>query len=170
MADPFTGEIRLFAGSFAPRDWAFCNGQTIPVEQNPALFSLVGGIYGGDGRTDFGVPDLPGRAPMHAGSGPGLTPRRVGQIGGTETVTLTAANMPSHDHALMGSTEDDNETSPTGNYLGAGNTRFGPANNLVQMATGAISDVGGSQSHTNLQPYLAINFIIALSGVFPTPD
>lgn len=168
MADPFIGEVRIFAGTFAPRDWAFCNGQTIQVSQNPALFSLLSSIYGGDGRTDFGVPNLPGRAPMGAGNGPGLTQRSLGQIGGVETVTLTQANMPSHDHVLEGTAEDDNEASPIGNYMGAGNTRFAPASNLEAMSASALSSVGGNAAHTNQQPYLAIHFIIALTGTFPS--
>ncbi|MCG8354532.1 MAG: tail fiber protein [Kiloniellales bacterium] len=167
MADPFIGEIRIFAGDFAPRDWALCNGQVIPIEQNPALFSLVGAIYGGDGRNDFGVPNLPGRAPMHAGTGSGLTPRRIGQTGGTTIETLATGQMPSHSHQLEGSTEDDNETSPENNYTGALNTKYAPAANLVNMAGGALPSVGGGQSHTNLQPLLVMNFIIALNGIIP---
>ena len=175
MADPFIGEIRIFAGSFAPRDWAFCNGQTIQVGQNPALFSIFGAIFGGDGRNDFGVPNLPGRAPMGAGSGSGLTSRALNQNPpGASEVTLNSSHMPGHTHNLQGSSdraELEGTTSPADTYTGRTDSSdriYGPSANLVDMDSSALETVGGGQAHTNMQPYLGINFVVALNGIFPT--
>jgi microcystin-dependent protein len=174
MSEPFVAEIRIFAGNFAPRGWAFCNGQLLPVSQNTALFSLIGTTYGGDGRTTTALPNLQGRAPMHPGRGPGLTAKRLGQRGGVETVTLTEAQMPNHHHALQGSldeTEFDGSPNPSGNLTGvveAGAEVYAPANNPQPLAEPAIANTGGSQAHNNLQPFLAMNFIIALVGLYPS--
>jgi len=168
MSEPFVAEIRIFAGNFAPRGWAFCNGQLLPVSQNTALFSLIGTTYGGDGRTTTALPNLQGRAPMHPGRGPGLTDRRLGQRGGVETVSLTEAQMPNHNHTLFGTGEDGRSTNPAGNYVGAGNDIFSNPSNLGTMAEQSLPNAGGSQAHNNLQPYLAINYIIALVGLYPS--
>ena len=168
MADPFIGEIRIFAGNFAPRDWAFCDGRLLQISSNPALFSLLGTTYGGDGRTTFGLPDLRGRAPMHDGNGPGLTPRRLGQKGGTQTVTLNANQLPLHRHFLQASFEDGDSLDPANQNVGTGNDMFAPAANLADMDGAALPPAGGSQPHNNLQPFLTMNFIISLAGRFPS--
>ncbi len=170
MSEPFIAEIRIFAGNFAPRSWAFCNGQLLPVSQNTALFSLIGTTYGGDGRTTTALPNLEGRAPMHPGRGPGLTSRRLGQRGGVETVTLSEAQMPNHTHTLMGSGEDGNSQNPGGNHFGAGTNMYHTPNgvSLVPAATQTLPSSGGSQAHNNLQPFLVMNFIIALQGLYPS--
>lgn len=168
MSEPFIAEIRIFAGNFAPRSWAFCNGQLLPVSQNTALFSLIGTTYGGDGRTTTALPNLKGRAPMHPGRGPGLTSRRLGQRGGVEMVTLSEAQMPNHTHQLIGTGEDGVSTNPSGHYVGAGNDMFAAANNLGAMADASLPNAGGSQAHNNLQPFLTMNFIIALQGLYPS--
>ncbi len=172
MSEPFLAEIRIFAGNFAPRGWAFCNGQLLPISQNTALFSLIGTTYGGDGRTTTALPNLQGKAPMHPGRGPGLTSRRLGQTGGVEAVTLTEAQMPNHTHGYRASTavaEEEGTTNPQGNTPGrpARNQPYlAPANNLIEM--GETVSAGSSQPHNNLQPYLAINYIIALTGLYPS--
>lgn len=170
MSEPFVGEIRMFAGNFAPRGWAFCDGQLISVSQNDALFSLLGTIYGGDGRTTFGLPDLRGRLPLHRGNGPGLSERRIGSKGGTEKVTLTVNQLPSHRHSPKGSSATASDRSPTsGGALGVSTepiytNRLAPA----QMSGESISNVGGSRSHTNLMPFLCVHFIISLYGIYPS--
>ena len=171
MSEPFVGEIRMFAGNFAPRGWAFCDGQLLAVSQNDALFSLLGTIYGGDGRTTFGLPDLRGRIPIHAGTGPGLSPRRLGAKGGAEKVTLTVNQLPSHNHApFKASADRGNEANPGGNVLGESPQISlyieDPA--IENLNSEAITKVGGSQSHINEMPYLCINFIIALVGIYPS--
>ncbi len=170
MSEPFIAEIRIFAGNFAPRGWAFCNGQLLPISQNTALFSLIGTTYGGDGRTTTALPNLQGRAPMHPGSGPGLTLRRLGERGGTETVTLTEAQLASHSH-MVGATDDDaEETNPAGRLLALtpGEEAYAPPGALADMAPQATAHTGGSQPHNNMQPYLTINYIIALVGLYPS--
>jgi microcystin-dependent protein len=169
MSEPFIAEIRIFAGNFAPRGWAFCNGQLLPVAQNTALFSLIGTTYGGDGRTTTALPNLQGRAPMHPGRGPGLTDRRLGQQGGAETVQLSEAQMANHTHQQRANDRRArNETpSPTATFGEAGETTFGTGA-AVDMAAQAVQNTGGSQAHNNMQPYLAINFIIALVGLYPS--
>ena len=168
MSEPFIAEVRIFAGNFAPRGWAFCNGQLLPLAQNTALFSLIGTTYGGDGRTTTALPDLRGRTPMHPGRGPGLTSRRLGQKGGTETVTLSENQMPAHTHTLRGSGDENDRNSPANDRVwGDGEQMFAAANNLVDM--GAVGDSkGGSQAHTNMQPYLSLTYIIALVGMYPS--
>lgn len=173
MSEPFIAEIRIFAGNFAPRSWAFCDGQLLPIAQNTALFSLIGTVYGGDGRSTTALPNMMGRAPMHPGRGPGLTSRRLGQRGGVETVTLTEAQMPNHTHAL------DADPFPAAFQIPAANRVFArsdgaqayqsnSSSNLVDMADAVVQTAGGSQAHNNMQPYLTINFIIALQGLYPS--
>lgn len=170
MSEPFIAEIRIFAGNFAPRGWAFCNGQLLPVSQNTALFSLIGTTYGGDGRSTTALPNLEGRAPMHPGRGPGLTSRRLGERGGVETVTLTEAQMPSHTHTVRAANEIGELRGPAGHALARSSsaTAYGPASNLVPLADQALPSAGGSQAHDNMQPYLTMNFIIALVGLYPS--
>ncbi len=170
MSEPFIAEIRIFAGNFAPRSWAFCNGQLLPISQNTALFSLIGTTYGGDGRTTTALPNLKGRAPMHPGRGPGLTSRRLGQRGGVETVNLSEAQMPNHTHSPMSQPTPGNRPGPQGTtYARAiGAAPYGPANNLVDLSDQALAPTGGSQPHNNMQPFLVMNFIIALQGLYPS--
>ena len=170
MSEPFVGEIRMFAGNFAPRGWAFCDGQLLAVSQNDALFSLFGTIYGGDGRTTFGLPDLRGRIPIHAGSGPGLSPRSLGAKGGAENVTLTVNQLPSHSHTAQGSTAVANETAPAGRVVGqaGGFDFFQSGTGSAAMSTSMVTGVGGSRSHSNLMPFLCVHFIVALFGIFPS--
>ncbi|WP_017328064.1 phage tail protein [Synechococcus sp. PCC 7336] len=176
MSEPFIAEIRIFAGNFAPRSWAFCNGQLLPISQNTALFSLIGTTYGGDGRTTTALPNLQGRAPMHPGRGPGLTARRLGQRAGVETVTLSEAQMPSHSHTMMAVTPSQftaaNSRDPvTRAFAGVGSGQAYQSNsnsNFVAMDPDILPNAGGSQAHNNLQPFLAINFIIALQGLYPS--
>jgi len=171
MSEPFVAEIRIFAGNFAPRGWAFCDGQLLPVSQNTALFSLIGTTYGGDGRTTTALPNLQGRAPMHPGRGPGLTSRRLGQRGGTERVTLTEAQMPNHTHSLQASTRPGEENDPNNQYWARTlNFQYAPgsAGATATMADAALPSTGGSQAHNNMQPFLTMNFIIALVGLYPS--
>lgn len=170
MSEPFVGEIRMFAGNFAPRGWALCDGQLLAVSQNDALFSLLGTIYGGDGRTTFGLPDMRGRIPLHAGSGPGLSPRRLGAKGGAEKETLTVNQLPSHSHAFRANKEMAMETGPTGRVpaQGAGVNYYSAVGQDTNMASDSVTNTGGSQSHTNLMPTICVNFIIALVGIYPS--
>ena len=172
MSDPFIAQITIFAGNFAPRNWAFCNGQLLPIAQNTALFSILGTTYGGDGRTTFGLPNLQGRLPMHPGNGPGLSSRRLGQIGGTETVTLTALQAGAHTHTVKVSPSPGEGPEPAGNALGrsVGATvyKLPAAAGLVPMAVDAVGNTGGGQAHDESQPFLVLNFIIAVVGVFPS--
>lgn len=170
MSEPFVGEIRMFAGNFAPRGWAFCDGQLLAVSQNDALFSLLGTIYGGDGRTTFGLPDLRGRIPIHAGTGPGLSPRRLGGKGGAEKVTLTVNQLPSHTHAMQASSDPATTPNPQGAVLSESltSTPYIQDTQLVSLSSESITNVGGSRSHTNLMPFLCIHFIIALVGIYPS--
>lgn len=170
MSEPFVGEIRMFAGNFAPRGWALCDGQLLAVSQNDALFSLLGTIYGGDGRTTFGLPDLRGRLPIHAGTGPGLSPRRLGAKFGTEEETITVNQLPSHTHPFQASQDLADQADPT-NHL-PGNS---PSIDLYRetaptapLDPGVVTGVGGSQSHLNLMPFLCVHFIIALFGIYPS--
>jgi microcystin-dependent protein len=170
MSEPFIAEVRIFAGNFAPRGWAFCDGQLLPIAQNTALFSIIGTIYGGDGRTTTALPNMRGRAPMHPGRGPGLTSRQIGQSGGSETVTLNEAQIPAHTHTLRSGASRSGVGSPSGNAFNrsVGANAYGPANNLVNMGAQMVANTGGGQAHNNMQPYLSINFIIALVGLYPT--
>ena len=173
MADPFVAEIRIFPFNFAPKGWAWCDGQLLPLSQNTALFSLLGTTYGGDGKSNFALPDLQGRAPMHPGQGPGLSLHDLGETGGSETVTLLESEIPAHSHALKCSasgTDEEGLKSPAGNTTGTEANTFsiyGPPNNLGSMAPEALAPAGGNQPHNNLMPYLTFYFNIALQGVFP---
>jgi microcystin-dependent protein len=182
MSEPFIAEIRIWGLNFAPRGWAFCNGQLLPISQNTALFSLIGTTYGGDGRTTTGLPDLQGRVPMHPGRGPGLTDRRLGERVGTETVTLAEAQIGNHTHTLQGTNATGTSIEPAGRFPaifpgvspGRGQPPVVPNNyksapsSWVGMASEVLQPSGGSQAHTNLQPYLALNFCIALVGLYPS--
>lgn len=171
MSEPFVGEIRMFAGNFAPRGWAFCDGQLLAVSQNDALFSLLGTIYGGDGRTTFALPDMRGRIPIHAGSGPGLSDRRLGSKGGQENVTLTTNQLPSHSHTPKASGALATSPNPQTNVTGTSTTLNAFIANdppTAALNSSTITAVGGSRSHTNLQPFICINFIIALFGIYPS--
>ena len=169
MSEPFIGEIRMFAGNFAPRNWAFCDGQLLAISQNDALFSLLGTIYGGDGRTTFGLPDLRSRTPIHAGTGPGLSPRRIGERGGVETVTLTTAQLPAHGHGGAVAVDDvANSSSPAGNTLADSSTPVYVPGGADGMNATSVSAAGGGQAHPNMMPFQAIHFIISLFGIFPS--
>lgn len=171
MADPFLGEIRIFAGNFAPQGWALCQGQLLPIAGNDALFALIGTTYGGDGQTTFALPNLASRVGLHQGAGPGLTPRAIGESGGAENVTLSSQHLPAHSHAALGSSTGANQLSPVGGFWSTepgGNTAAYSNTAGSQMAATAIGTAGGGQPHDNVQPFLAINFIIALQGIFPS--
>ena len=170
MADPFVAEIRIFPFNFAPKGWAWCNGQLLPLSQNTALFSLLGTTYGGDGKSTFALPDLEGRAPMHPGQGPGLSLHDLGETGGSETVTLLESEIPAHSHGLRVYTQDPaDQFSPAGFSFARSNNgnAWGAAANLVNFSPNALAPAGGDQPHNNLQPYLTFYFNIALQGVFP---
>lgn len=173
MSDPYIGEIRMFAGSFAPRGWALCNGQELPISANTALFSILGTQYGGNGRTTFALPNLQGASPMHQGDGPGLTPRSVGETGGEATVTLTQSQLPVHTHTAVGTTTPASSSTPEQNLWADAPDRGGAlysdfSTSLVSMAGNAFSPAGSGLPHNNMAPYLAVSFIIALQGIFPT--
>ena len=171
MADPFVAEIRIFPFTFNPKGWAFCDGQIMPISQNTALFSLLGTTYGGDGKSTFALPDLQGSAAMHPGQGQGLSLRDLGEIGGAQTVTLLQSEIPVHTHSLKASTEVGDNSVPSPNMAlatsaGAFAYVAGSPPQVV-MAPQALSPAGGSLPHNNMQPYLTLNFCIALQGVFP---
>lgn len=170
MSEPFVGEIRMFAGNFAPRGWAFCDGQLLAVSQNDALFSLLGTIYGGDGRTTFALPDLRGRIPLHAGTGPGLSPRRLGAKAGSERETLTTNQLASHSHDFNANTAPADNIAAQGRVTaeGVGVNFYLASDQNTEMASNMVESTGGSGSHTNLMPTLCINFIIALFGIYPS--
>jgi microcystin-dependent protein len=168
MSQPYLGEIRMFAGNFAPLGWAFCNGQIMPISENDALFNLIGTTYGGDGQTTFALPDLRGRVPIH--QGPGFM---LANAGGAETITLTVNQIPAHGHPLLASQSVADDPNPANKLLGEsrpGTNSFYQDIAANPMAVTAIGSVGGSQTHNNLQPFQCINFIIALSGIFPSPN
>ncbi|MBR7801816.1 phage tail protein [Undibacterium fentianense] len=171
MADPFVAEIRIFPFNFAPRGWAWCDGQILSISQNTALFSLLGITYGGDGRTSFALPNLSGRAAIGSGQGPGLSERVLGDPVGQSTVTLTSAEIPSHNHTMQINNIAGNSTSPSGAGLAVG-ARGVPLFAPISGASGtmhasALAEAGGGQPHNNMQPYLTMNFAIAMQGVFP---
>jgi microcystin-dependent protein len=170
VADPFVAEIRIFPFNFAPKGWAFCDGQLLPLSQNTALFSLLGTTYGGDGKSTFALPDLQGRAPMHPGQGPGLSLHDLGETAGSETVALLESEIPAHIHNVNVSAGPANVQAPgPDRVLGRANNNVyldNPAN-LVAMAPEALAPAGGDQPHNNMQPYLTLSFCIALQGVFP---
>ncbi len=172
MADPFVAEIRIFPFNFAPKGWAFCDGQLLPLSQNTALFSLLGTTYGGNGKSNFALPDLQGKVPMHPGQGPGLSLHDLGETGGSDTVTLLESEIPAHSHVLNASTQPGEDPAPNasealGRSVGASLYQSVTNANIVQLAATALTPAGGDQPHNNLQPYLTLNFCIALQGVFP---
>jgi microcystin-dependent protein len=170
MSDPFIAEIRIFPFNFAPRGWAWCDGQLLPISQNTALFSLLGTTYGGNGQSTFALPNLQGKAPMHPGQGPGLSNRSLGEVGGTQTVTLLPTEMPAHNHTVNGSNGPANLQAPASDrVLGRANANVYLDNpgGLVPMATESLAPAGGGQPHNNMQPYLTLHFNIALQGIFP---
>lgn len=178
MAQPYLGEIRVFAGNFAPRSYAFCAGQLLSIAQNDALYALLGTTYGGDGVTTFGLPDLRGRTPLGQGQGPGLTNRVLGEKAGTETVTLSTAQMPAHQHSVIAANTTATTSLPAGAFLGvAGNeglmyidTTAAPAEVNATLPADTLTNSGGSQPHDNLMPFLTLNYIIALAGIFPSQN
>lgn len=168
MADPFVAEIRIFPFNFAPKGWAWCNGQLLPISQNTALFSLLGTTYGGNGKSTFALPDLMGRTPMHPGQGPGLSLHDLGETGGSETVTLLASEIPVHTHTVRALNDDGLSETPVGN-VPAKNKFYNTDNGqpLVAMSGSALAPAGGDLPHNNMQPYLTFYFNIALQGIFP---
>ena len=169
MAEPFVGEIRMFGFNFAPVGWALCNGQLLPISQNQALFALLGTTYGGDGTATFALPNLQSRVPIHQGQGAGLSPYAQGQAGGTEAVTLAAAQMPEHTHRVKASNSAAAADGPAGRVLARSGSHIythQPDTSTVMNAN-MLGDTGGSEPHDNIQPYLAVNFCIALEGIFP---
>ena len=168
--DPFVAEIRIFPFNFAPRGWSWCDGQLLPLSQNTALFSLLGTTYGGNGKSNFALPDLLGRSPMHPGQGPGLSLHDLGETGGSETVTLLASEIPSHSHVLRASSDDGDLRAPSPNRVLARSTSGFAYNSVapdVSMAPQALTPTGGNLPHNNMQPYLTFYFCIAMQGVFP---
>lgn len=169
MSEPFLAEIKLFGGNFAPRGWAFCEGQLLPISQNSALFSLLGTFYGGDGRTTFALPDLRGRVPFHPGRGPGLSSYQIGQRGGAETNTLSINQLPSHSHGNnMASAAEGDSNDPAGKLLAKSDARAYTATGPAVASAGNTANSGGGQAIDNRQPYIAMNYIIALQGVYPS--
>lgn len=167
MAEPFLSEIRIMSFNFAPNGWALCNGQLLPINQNQALFSLLGTTFGGDGRVNFGLPDLRSKVPIHTGGG-----FTLGQTGGEQSHTVTTAELPTHTHALQATSSNGSAIIPTGNLLAGGTPQpyHAQDGNVTAMNPASVSNVGGSQPHLNMQPFLALNFSIALQGIFPSPN
>lgn len=169
MAEPFLSEVRIFSFEFAPMGWALCNGQLLPINQNQGLFSLLGTTFGGDGRVNFALPDLRGRVPIHVGSG-----HTLGERGGEQAHTLSIAELPTHTHVLNGVNAGADTVDPTNNFLASApsaiGTPYGNAAALVAMNAASITNVGGSQAHLNIQPFLTLTFGIALQGIFPSPN
>ncbi len=169
MAEPFLSEIRMFSFVFAPKGWALCNGQLLPINQNQALFSLLGTTYGGDGRVNFALPDLRGRVPIHEGAGHDL-----GERGGEQAHTLTIAELPTHLHLAQGNSGNATSPDPTNNFLASPSSALGNAYGTtktpVAMNAGMLANAGGSQAHLNMQPFLTLSFSIALQGIFPSPN
>lgn len=165
MAEPFLSEIRIMSFNFAPKGWALCNGQLLPINQNQALFSLLGTTYGGDGRTNFALPDLRARVPIHEGGS-----HTLGERGGEQAHTLSIAEIPTHTHVANGINVNAATNTPTGNSLANATAVYHAATSLVALNAGSITNVGGSQAHLNMQPFLALTFCIALQGIFPSPN
>jgi microcystin-dependent protein len=173
MSTPFVGEIRMFAGSFAPLDWMFCEGQLLPISENETLFTLIGTTYGGDGQQTFGLPDLRGRVPIHMGNGAGLSNRIIGEMSGVETVTLNTNQIPAHSHTFLGTSSTASATSPANNVVATPSSidLYRPtAVPAAAMAANALGVQGGSQPHENMQPFLCVSFIISLFGIFPNQN
>lgn len=171
MSDPYIGEIRMFGGSFAPAGWAMCQGQLMPISQNDALFTLIGTTYGGDGQETFGLPDLQGRMPIHAGQGPGISQSyQLGEKAGVESVTLSTQQIPIHNHAFLCAGDFAQDAQPQNAFfaqINTGSLYIGPADPMQNMNAGMASIVGGSQPHDNMMPYLTVTFILSLFGIFP---
>ncbi len=166
MAEPFLSEIRIMSFVFAPKGWALCNGQLLPINQNQALFSLLGTTFGGDGRVNFALPDCRARTPIHVGSG-----HTLGERGGEQAHTLSIAEMPTHTHTARGSsTATGGSATPNGNFLGGGNNVYHTPSSLTSLTAATITNIGGSQAHLNMQPFLTLSFCIALQGIFPSPN
>ena len=164
MAEPFLSEIRIMSFNFAPKGWAFCDGQLLPINQNQALFSLLGTTYGGDGRVNFGLPDLRGRVSLHMGNG-----HTLGERGGEQAHTLSISEIPTHTHTLQASATPGNTPISTNDVLSSAQGQlYGPAANLTSLSPGTVTNVGGSQAHLNMQPFLTLSFCIALQGIFPS--
>jgi microcystin-dependent protein len=171
MSDPFLGEIRIFAGKYVPNGWAFCQGQLLSISQSSALFSLIGAIYGGDGKVTFALPNLQGNAPMHWGTGTGLTPRSLGETGGSTTILLNQNQMPSHNHLLVGVNDDADLQVPSASVALAKSVNATLYNSSITggkpLNSAAVGLVGGGQAHNNMQQYLPLNFCIAMQGIYP---
>ena len=165
MAEPFLSEIRVFSFNFAPKGWALCNGQLLPINQNQALFSLLGTTYGGDGRVNFALPNLQGSAPIHMGGG-----HTLGERGGEQNHTLSVAEMPTHTHPLVASSANASQAAPANTIQAAANNAYTPPSALTTITPGTVTTVGGSQAHLNMQPFLTLNFSIALQGIFPSQN
>ncbi|HEX2764460.1 MAG TPA: tail fiber protein [Allosphingosinicella sp.] len=165
MSEPFLSEIRIFSFTFAPKGWATCNGQLLPINQNQALFSLLGTTYGGNGQTNFALPNLQGRVPMHEGAG-----FTLGQAGGETAHTVTINEMPQHVHFAQAANLDGDSLAPVGNVLANYNNGYRSGGAMVAINSGTIGNVGGSQAHENMSPYITLNFCIALQGIFPSPN
>ena len=165
MAEPFLSEIRILSFQFAPKGWALCNGQLLPINQNQALFSLLGTTFGGDGRVNFALPDLQGRSPIHAGQG-----HTLGERGGEQAHTLSTAEMPTHVHAFNASQSNANGPAPANSMFGTSNNLYAGASGLVGLAAPTIASAGGGQAHSNMQPFLTLTFVIALQGIFPSQN
>ena len=172
MSEPFLAEIRMVGFNFAPRGWAFCDGQILPINQNQSLYSLLGTIYGGDGRTSFALPDLRGRVPIHEGQGSGGSNHPIGSRGGEETHILSTSEMPTHSHQMVATTAGANQPSPANNFLAAAPPTIGNAytdsSTNAALKTSSVTASGGGQGRDNMQPYIAVNFCIALQGLFPS--
>ncbi len=164
MAEPFLSEIRIMSFVFAPRGWALCNGQLLPINQNQALFSLLGTTFGGDGRVNFALPDLRSRTPIHVGSS-----HTLGERGGEQAHTLSISEIPTHTHVAQASAANGGTPVAVGNVLAAASNSYAPPTNLISLNPGTVANVGGSQAHLNMQPFLTLNFSIALQGIFPSP-
>ena len=165
MAQPYVGEIRMFAGNFAPAGWMFCEGQLLPISENETLFQLIGTTYGGDGRVNFALPDLRSRVPIHVGSG-----HTLGEKGGEPAHTISIAELPTHTHTAQGSPTNGDTPVPTNFVLGAALNSYRTPDNLISLNPGSVANVGGSQAHLNMQPFLTLSFCIALQGIFPSPN
>ena len=165
MAEPFLSEIRIMSFVFAPRGWALCNGQLLPINQNQGLFSLLGTTFGGDGRVNFALPDLRGRIPIHVGSG-----HTLGERGGEPAHTLSIAELPQHTHTMLAANANADSNNPNNSYLAMTTAVYASAASLTSLQPGSVTNVGGSQAHLNMQPFLTLSFCIALQGIFPSPN
>ena len=165
MSEPFLGEIKIVSWNFAPKGWAMCNGQQLPINQNQPLFSLLGTTFGGDGRVNFALPDLRGRVPIHVGSG-----HTLGERGGEQAHTLSIAELPTHTHTFGASQANANTPVPLNDMFGTSNNFYAAATNLTAISPATVTNTGGSQAHLNMQPFLTLSFVIALQGIFPSPS